>query len=805
MLSLLRFRVFVFALLLQMISAQVSAQITVTGKVADKEVGNALEGVNILFKSIPGNKELGTVTAAGGAFSIKIPSAGTYSVRYSYLGYKTKKDTISLSADLHLGTVKMKLDKKELNPVDIETEKTVFDEGSDKLSYSPDEKQMQSGASVLEFLQTVPSVSVNMKGKITLRGSSKITVMIDGKLSGVTTSNVQAILENLPLASIERIEIYDNPTAKMNAQGAGGIINIVTKKGENEGFNGSVSLAVGIREKANGNIYLAYKKKSVSVYGTYGYRYGLFASTSRDTGINRIPGVSEWNFERRFDGRDIKGSHTATFGLEWAPDVFNTISLTGFTSFVYGVSNTTGYFTQQFDEQPPFDAFRRDVGQRNNELNAETGLYWVRKFRKPKQVLEAEITYGYGNQAQKSDLSRNRNQDIDLRYTDRRQTLQFVSARTDFTLPISKGMKFETGARYSGRFINNEFNAKRRENDFGFWLPDSFLINKFSYAEHIAAFYGEFTHKINKWKYRVGFRGEPTFINTALTDGSFSDSRFYFGWFPFAGIYRDITKTWETKITYARRISRPKAGALNPFTDFSDPLDLRFGNPGLNPEFQNTIEWATQYKKGDYLFKGAVFGRFIENPYGRIRYLDSGSVVITSTLNYRSERQAGLELIGSAKIAKALTLSGNVNLYYTHIDASDIQPGLKNSLFGYQAKLTAAWFLPKIVSGYCVFNYRGPDILVQGKTFDTWRVDLGIRRSFLKNKLTLTFSVNDVFNTWFDYRLVQTPDIERYTVNKAETRIIMAGLIFKFGKNKNQINNNNVPDIPDPDNNEQEE
>ncbi len=775
-----------------------------SGKISDKETGAALEGVNITAKDINGGKETGTSSAKDGSFKLKLSSPGDYLIRYSFLGYKTKKDTLKVTEDINLGNIKLKPEKTELKPVDIETEKTVFDEGSDKTSYSPDEKMMQSGASVTEFLQTIPSVNINQKGKISLRGNSKITVMIDGKLAGISSSNVQAILENLPVSAIERIEIYDNPSAKMNAQGTGGIINIVTKKGEADGYSGSVGIAIGIREKANGNAYLSYRNRKISVYGTYGYRYGKFASYSTDSGQNIIPGVTEWNFSRRFDGRRIEGSHTGGFGFDWNPNVFNSLSITGFGSFVYGVSRNTGQFRQFFDGEEPFDSFRRDVYQRENELNAEGAALWVRKFRKPKQQLETEITYGYNAQRDRNDLSRLRSSDLDLRFTDRNQRYHFASLRSDFTLPVSKGKKLETGIRYTGRFIQNQFYGSRRENEFGFWLPDTFLVNRFLYREHVAAFYAEYTHKIKSWKYRLGFRGEPTFLRTELADGSFSADKFYFGWFPFAGLYYDITKTWETKLTFARRISRPKPGSLNPFTDFSDPLDLRFGNPDLNPEYLNTLEWAVQYKKGDFLFKSALFGRLYNNPYGRIRYLDTGSVVITTTLNYRGEQQAGLELIGAAKLFKVLSVSANVNLYYTHIDATDIQPGLKNSLFGYEAKLSAAWFLPKVVSGLFVFNYRGPDILMQGKTLDTWRMDLSLRRSFLKNKLTVTFSIRDIFDTWFGYRETRAVDISRSTVTKNETRIIMAGLIFKFGKNKN-TETPSGPDFPEDDNRDNEE
>lgn len=789
-----------FTVLFFLSGSALLAQLSVSGKISDKESAAPLEAVNILFKNLKSGAENGTTSGTGGLFTFTVSEPGTYLIRYSYLGYKTKKDTLLIDKPLDLGSVKMKPDKQSLGEIRIEDEKDVFDEGSDRLTYSPDDIQLQSGASATEFLQTIPSLNVNAKGKITLRGNSKVTIMIDGKLAGVSSSNVQAILENLPVSSIERVEVYDNPTAKMNAQGSGGVINIVTKKGQNEGFTGSVSLAVGIREKANGSVYLSYRKKKVGFYANYGYRYGKFAEMSRDSGLNRQSGL-EWNYKRQFQGRQIEGAHSGGFGLDYNPNVFNSLIFSGFSSYVYGLRGTNGEFQQFFDNQPAFDSFRRTVYQRETEFNAEGALLWTKKFRKPKQTLETELTYGYNNQRQLSDLSRIRGEDVNDRTTDRIQNYHFTSFRSDFTLPISKGMKFETGIRYTGRFIRNEFDARFLEDQYGFWLRDTTLINTFRYTEHVAGFYGEFTHKIKKWKYRIGMRAEPTFIRTELETGNFSANKFYFGWFPFAGIYRDLNKYTEMKLTFARRISRPKPGSLNPFTDFSDPLDLRFGNPDLNPEYLNTLELSTQYKKEDYLFRAALFGRFYNNPYGRVRFLDTGSVVVTTTLNYKSETQGGLELIGSAKLFKVLTLSGNVNLYYTHIDASNIIPGQRNAVFGYEAKLTASWFLPKYVSGVFLFNYRGPEALVQGKTFDTWRMDLSIRRSFLKNKLTLTFSVRDIFNTWYGLRETRTADIDRNSVSKDETRIIMAGIIFRFGKSKSADTNG----FPENDPKEREE
>lgn|GEM_PF-1902713 len=774
-------------------ASNLSAQISVSGKLVDKETESPVAKVNVVLKSIGNSVEFGGQSEADGSFSIVIPSTGTYAVKYSHLGYKSKKDTLIISsgAPVLLGTVKLKPDNQELAGIKIEDEKkTVYDDDSDKRSYSPDEKQMQAGASAIEFLQTVPSLNITNKGKVTLRGNSDVTIMIDGKLAGVSSSGVRAILENLPVASIEKVEIYDNPSAKMNAQGSGGIINIITKKGTNDGFSGSVSLSVGLREKANGSAYISYRAKKVGFYATYGYRYGKFSQYSTDSGLNRIPNIIEWNYLRKINGAEIEGAHSGGFGLDWTPNVYNTVTVSGFASYMYNVSKSTGYYSQYLDGQPSFEYFERDVYQLENELNAEGAVLWTKKFKKPKQQWDTELNYGHNRSRSVAELSRLRDSETQLRNTEQTQRLHFVSLRSDLVLPISAGMKLETGVRYSGRFINNGFDASLQDEGSTVFTPDTFLINNFSYQEHIAGFYGEFTHKIKKWKYRVGFRGEPTFIQTYLENGNISGNRSYFGWFPFGGIYRDINKRWEMKLTYARRISRPKPGSLNPFTDYSDPLDLRFGNPLLNPEYLNTIEFATQFKKDDYLFKGAVFGRFFEDPYGRIRYLDTvtNSVVITTTLNYQTERQAGLELIGSAKLFKALTLSANVNLYYTHINASDVLPGLKNSLFGYEAKLSAAWFLPKAISGMFLFNYRGPEILVQGQTFGTWRMDLSIRRSFWKNRITLSASVQDIFNTWYSLRETRTVDLDRYSVRKSETRIFMAGITFKFGKSKNSDN-----------------
>lgn len=770
------------------------AQVWVGGRLVDKETGNPVPKVNVLFTEWGAAEGHGTVSEADGSFRLDLPATGTYLVRYSHLGYKTKKDTLTVTAPggTALGTVKIKPDLRDLQEVKIEDrQKTVFDEDSDKRSYSPDEKQMQAGASAIEFLQTVPSLNVTAKGKVSLRGNSDVTILIDGKLAGVSSSSIRAILENLPVASIERVEIIDNPTAKMNAQGSGGIINIITKKGKSGGLSGSVSLSIGIREKAAGSAFLSYRSKKVGFYATYGYRYGRYGFYGTDSGLNRIPPYVQWNYGRRLNGTDIEGAHSGGFGLDWSPDAYHTVTLSGFGSYVYGITKSTGYYAQYFDGQPPFDAFVRDVYEKDRQLNAEGSLLWTKKFRRPKQRLDTEFNYGHTQSRSVADLGRLRDGETQLRNTGQGQRLHFVSLRSDFTLPLGTGMKLETGVRYSGRFIRNGFDAAYRNPGSDVWTPDTLLINRFRYTEHVAAFYGEFTHKIKKWKYRVGFRAEPTFIQTYLENGNVSKSRSYFGWFPFAGVYRDITGQLEVKLTFARRISRPKPGSLNPFTDFSDPLDLRYGNPNLNPEYLNTVEFAAQYKKNDYYFKGAVFGRFYNDPYGRFRYLDTSGVVITTTLNYRAERQAGLELIGSAKLFKALTLSGNVNLYYTHINAADIQPGLKNSLFGYEAKVSAAWFLPKVVSGLLLFNYRGPEILVQGQTFGTWRMDLSVRRSFFKNRVTLSASVQDIFNTWYSLRQTRTYDVDRYTVRKEETRIFMAGVSFKFGRSKNNDNNHN--------------
>lgn len=780
-----------------------NAQVTVTGKIVDRETELPLAKVNILFHSLENAAEVGNVSQNDGTFRIVLPKAGTYSVRYSHLGYKSKKDTVAVPKDsLALGTVRIKPDKQELKEVKIEDQKTVYDENSDKRVYSPDDKQLQAGASVVEFLQTIPSLNVSNKGKVTLRGNSNVTIMIDGKLAGVSQSGVRAILENLPVASIERVEVIDNPSAKMNAQGSGGIINIVTKKGTVGGLSGSVSVSVGLREKANGSAFISYRGKKAGFYATYGYRYGKYAFYSTDSGLNRIPPSVQWNYNRRIVGREIEGSHSGGFGADWSPNAYNTFTVSGFGSYVYNVSKSMGYYDQYFDGQPSFEYFEREVYQLENELNAEGALLWSKKFRKPKQELQTEVNYGYTSSRSESNLSRLRTGETDLRYTDQTQRMHFVSLRSDFVLPISADMKFETGIRYAGRFIRNGFDASFQEPFVPVWVKDTLLINNFRYAEHVAAFYGEFTHKIKKWKYRLGFRAEPTFIQTYLENGNVSGNRSYFGWFPFAGIYRDITKQLEVKLTFARRISRPKPGSLNPFTDFSDPLDLRFGNPNLNPEYLNTVEFATQYKKNDYFFKGALFGRFYNNPFGRFRYLDTSGVVVTTSLNYQTENQAGLELIGSAKFFKALTLTANLNLYYTHINASDVLPGLKNSLFGYEAKFTAAWFVPKVFSGLFVFNYRGPEILLQGQTFGTWRMDISIRRSFFKNRITLSASVQDIFNTWYGLRQTATYDVDRYSVKKDETRIFMAGISFRFGKNRNDNsdnnNNNNFPDRDKP-------
>ena len=681
-------------------------------------------------------------------------------------------------------------DAEMLEEIEVVGEKSTFTMSLDKRVFNVGKDLTNSGANAAEILDNVPSVTVDVEGNVELRGSGNVRVLINGKPSGIIGVGDTRGLRNLAGGIIDRIEVITNPSARYDAEGMAGIINIILKEERAGGLNGSFDFTLGYPELYGTAINLNYRKDKFNFFTTYGLRYNkspgggdLFQRATRN-GTTFLTDQT-----REFNRSGL--SHNFRFGSDY---FFNEKSILTL-AFNYNVSddkNNNSIIYRDFisDLNNPIGINDRSEIEGEDDQRLEYEITYRKDFARKGQKFTVNFNFQDNSETESSDfVEQLLNPDgslkglpdiVQLSQNTEGEKRAILSA--DYIHPFGKDGKFEVGLRTSTREIKNDFLVQQETED-GFEIVNG-LSNNFVYDEGVYAVYAIYGNKVGKFSYQMGLRNEYSDVETLLLNTGERNPRDYNNLFPSGFLGYQLSESTSFQASYSRRIRRPRFWDLNPFFTFSDSRNFFSGNPNLDPEFTDAYElgFMKTFNKGS--IASSVYYRHTTDVITRLLTADSLGGTIRRPENLATEDNYGLEINGSYEPIKAIRINANVNLFRSITEGMSNGQDFSADAFSMRSRLSSKITFSKVFDGQFTYNFRGPRNTTQGRSLAIHSLDIGMARDIFKGNGTLALSVRDVFNSRKWRSIIDEPDFFQDSEFQWRVRQITLSLNYRLNQKK---------------------
>lgn len=773
-------------------------KVIVTGKVVEKDSNQPLEYTSVSLV----NTKTGKVTAGGiaddkGNFSFEA-TPGDYNIKVEFISFKPLeiKDK-TITEDTNLGVIKLQNDAVQLDAVEIRSEKTTVEIKLDKKVYNVGKDLMVKGGTVSDVLDNIPSVSVDVEGNVSLRGNENVRVLIDGKPSNAI--NITEALKLIPADAIDKVEVITNPSARYEAEGGGGILNIVLKKGKTSGINGTFMATTGYPDNHGVSGTVNFKDTEFNLFTTQSYNYrsnpGNAFTDSRY--LNDDNTTSRYVNERRENDRINKG-YNGNFGMDWFLDQSTT-----WTNIVnYRKSsgdNQDVVFQDNFDQDYLYDYTRNRI---NNEIsdseNIEFSTNLTKNFKKDghKLTIDGSFSENKDNNSALIVDSTNNSATVTYDQTLNNQKQNRSLLQANYVLPIGKKSQFEAG--YRGDFSELTTDYSVIENG----VPNDDFTNTLQYKEKVNALYTQFGTKFfDKLSVLFGMRWEDSDIDVNQLQTADFNNKKYNNFFPSAFFAYEFSEKSSASLSYSKRIQRPRGRFLNPFGGLSSNTNIFVGNPDLDPAFTDAFDlgYLKRWTKltlstSLYLNKTTDSFQFVRQPTGEI--VNGVEVIQSSPINLATEYRTGFEFTLNYSPYKWWRLNSNFNFFrvetqgdfsYTDNTNTVVVQNFDNIANSWSTRLSSKVSLPYKIDWQTNLNYNGPQRTAQGKNLGTFAMNLAFSKDILKDKGTIAFNINDVFNSRkriFDNYLPGI--VESHSEMQWRERQFTLSFTYRFNKPKNE-------------------
>lgn len=763
---------------------------TIEGYVYDESSSAPMEFANIvLFRASDSTQVTGTVTNSKGYFILENVRSGNYYIRVSFIGFENKFiDKIQIR-----GSSKLDLGKIYLRPKSFQTNEVVVSGERAQISYQIDKKVINvaesfssvSGTAV-DVLENIPSVTVDVDGNVSLRGSGNFTVLIDGRPSILQGSEA---LQQIPASAIESIEIITNPSAKYDAEGTAGIINIVMKKNKNIGISGMLNLNGGLRNKYGGEAVSNFKNKDIQAeigadYNNRNFYMNILETNWNNDGTKITYYNSDGRFDRKMNFFGLRGSVTFDLGNK------NNISLGGrFGGRDFGGSSNLNYsqWTSLNDIKSNYISNTQD--NRSGDYYALFANY-NHPFEKKGHEISAEIFFSSRNSI---DESNNKlfliEEIINGKRTTEDEVDKELRTKIDYTLPLGLNRKFEAG--YQGQleistedYSLYELNKSTQQLEL---IPE--FSNKSDFYSNELALYSLYSDKISSFGYQLGLRTEYTGreVKIPATGQEFKVDRWDF--FPTLHLSYQIIPGHQVMSSYTRRINRPRGWEFEPFLTWMDAYNVRVGNPSLLPELIDSYELSYQALFGSTVFSLDFYYRITNNKIEHVRSVYSENVALQTVQNIGKDYSLGTELFFNFDLIKNWNINLMGNLYNYKIEGilSNI-PFSRNS-FNWNLRLNNNIKLFNTTQLQINFMYNSPTVSSQGRREGFISTNFGIRQDLIGKMLTATLQVRDLFGASKFKSESSSYDFYNYRSAEREWPMVMLNLRFNFNNYKTDRRN----------------
>lgn len=772
--------------------AQTSPKANITGTIFDENKKPADYVTVVLFKATDSSVVKTAFTDQSGVFGFTITTKGAYFYKASSMGYKTFKSKIETLGDeqkIDFGPAQLASATQNLKEVNVAANVPLVERKMDRTVMNVASSSVASGSTALELLQKAPGVNVDQNDNISMQGKQGVLIQIDGKQTYMSSGDVANLLRGMQSSEIETIELITNPSAKYDAAGNSGIINIKTKKNKGGGTNGSLTAAFGrgtkFRSSAGGSIN--HRTKSLNLFGNYNY-YQRDRETYME--IDRIATVSPSNryFSQRSDFNKKNHGQNFKAGIDFFINKNNTIGalVTGYdgSNEEFSVNRTRigGSFAQQDSSVLANNVIRNKYNNLSYNLNYKSVL------DSAGQELTIDLDYGRykGNDDADyvSDYFFNNGSLIRPTVITRNitpSTINIKAFKVDYALPIKKQMKLEAGLKSSWVTTDNNLITEQFNNNN--WQNNRALSNQFVYDENVNAAYVNFNKQFKKTSVQLGLRAEQTTSKGNSITTNKVIEREYLNFFPSVFINQTLDKNNDISLSYSRRIDRPSYDALNPFVYFLDQYTYSQGNPFLNPQYTNNFEFTYLLKK-----KYSVtlnYSRTIDVITEVILPDNEKQALYQTNQNIATQNAYSMVINAPVAFTKWWSSNNNLNLFHIGFKAPDIAgQKLDNKSNSFQFKSQHSFKIQPGLSAELNFSYDSPVTFGVMEIGTRYGFDAGISKALMNKRASLKLAANDIFNTQINNINSAFPGLYYTLYGVNDRQYVSLTFTYRFGKNE---------------------
>ncbi|GAB4038569.1 TonB-dependent receptor [Spirosoma gilvum] len=763
---------------------------TITGIIVDKSTKAPVEFATVELLNRSDSTQInGQVTNLKGEFLLNGILPGTYLLRSTFLGYEKVYTSLSVSADqrkVTTGRIEIKPLAITMQEVVVTAKKELVLAAIDRKVYDVSQDLLSQSGTASDILKNVPSVEVDMDGQVSLRGSSDVMILINGRPSPLMGKSRAEVLQQLPANAIERIEVITNPSARYRPDGTSGMINIVMKKNVKGGRNGTILANVGNRDRRNAGISLNYKPGKLNIFTNYSIRKDTrlrYNDIDRQyLGAGTLSTTSYYTEHTQSASPSL--SHLITAGAEYTPNQHNVFGISGnFTSRAITRSDqinkhfydATYQLTSQYDRLRQGPEWQREF---------DGTVFWEHGFKKEDHSLRMEINISKQQEQEDNHFNNVYTFPAPASTFDNtliRQGEKQQQVTIDYVNPLSESSKLEAG--YAGTFRQQDldFYGETFVPERNVFVKDAIKTNRFLPNQSIHAFYGTYQKSYRAFSYTLGLRAEQTLFTGVLVNQDSSVRNDYFKIYPTLHFAYKL-KTGEVQLNYSRRVHRPDGDELNPFPEYQDPYNIRAGNPKLLPEIIHSVEMGYKWQNKVFSFVPSLYYRYKQNGFTPVTVALSDSVLLTTSQNLSNDKSAGLELIVSANTGRFFSANLSTNFFYNQINAANLGFVGNRSIFSMNTNFISTFTLTPTTSIQISANYRSARLTAQGKNYGSFLFNTGIRQDIFKKKASITFTASNLLNTLKQKTELDTPTLKQLALGQRDPRIIYLGISYRFGR-----------------------
>lgn len=787
------FRIFTTLVLVcfSMVATAQSSTFKVKGKLTDSISGTQVELVTVQLKSPAATTpEYVQLSDLYGAFVFDRVQRGSYDLIFTFVGYDTKKIPVTVNKDMDLGTIKLATTSQALKEATVTSQKAVITKTSEKTVFNVAQSPTHQTGTAEDALRNMPGVSVDRNGNISMIGKQGVKVLVDGKPSVLAESNLQAFLKSIPANTIESIELITNPSARYEAEGNAGIINIKLKKGKRDGLNGSASAGYGYTARFNGNLVLNYRKNKINFFTTYGLNYKYEEHefidkrniTVRDT-------LSHYNMYNPSSEKNL--TNTLKAGLDYFIDDKNTLTYT--FSGSHNISRWPSNSTSQnyMGDYSLMNSYQSSTNDHGLNYSFTNDINYLKRYDTTEREMMVDLSHTYVNSHSDNTLNSTgfdaAGQPLSGQSLSRHMisdnAIHNVIFQLNYAEPLKRtGHKIETGLKNETTLNKNDYNVFDKTN--GVEAQNTLLSNSFDYMENIAAFYMIYTGAHKEWfTYSGGIRAEHTFIKSNKSNVS----RNYLSLFPSATLSASFKHDQNLSLSYSRRVQRPEFRQINNAVTYFDQYSTWEGNPYIVPSFSNilSLSYTIQIKKA--MISISSDNTFRTNAFSESSQVDSLRITRGTVINGGDDRVIGGSIYAKFPITKWWEVQMN---HYVAWQRYDYRKNVNTGpVTGVYCNLWASMDFKFWKN--TVFNINGwfntGDVFPQGSSKAVGVINASIKKDFLKDRLSVSILAQNLLNTMKFQWYVNNTNLHTNGSWQNFNRTVMVTVTYRFGKDANPV------------------